>query len=106
MNTLTFIIVVSVAFMALGVVAMLWPDPKPQPPAAPLDINAAVEYAQNLYDFANRTRGGAFSTRRGIPPRSIRITAADPINLTELLGRGGSRKALIGEVNEELRGRL
>jgi hypothetical protein len=77
-----------------------------QPPAALLTINAAVEYVQNLYDFANRTCGGAFSTRRGIPPRSIRITAAEPINLTELLGRGGSRKALIGEVNAVLGGRL
>jgi 1-acyl-sn-glycerol-3-phosphate acyltransferase len=73
-----------------------------------------VEYAQNLYDFANRTMGGIYGTRRKIAPAAIRINAAHPINLTEMLlaaaGTGGvareHRKAISAEANELLRQRL
>jgi hypothetical protein len=70
-----------------------------------------VEYAQNLYDFANRTMGGIYGTRRRIAPLAIRINAAPPVNLTEMLsaaaGAGGAagehRKAVRAEVNELLK---
>jgi hypothetical protein len=75
-----------------------------QPPAEPLTLNAAIEYAQNLYDFANRTRGGAFTGRKLIPPREVRIAATEPINLTDMLtaAGGNGRKALIAEANERI----
>jgi hypothetical protein len=77
-----------------------------KPPLDPLALTAAVEYAQNLYDFANRTRGGVYSNRRYIAPKMVRITAAEPVNLTELLasaeGSGESRKAVIAKANEQL----
>ncbi|MDR1785887.1 MAG: acyltransferase, partial [Spirochaetaceae bacterium] len=75
------------------------------PPAEPLTLEAAVEYAQNLYDFANRSRGGAFSGRRNIPPGEVRIVAGEPLNLSDMLAPGGpGRKALIAEANAWLLG--
>ncbi|MDR2052353.1 MAG: hypothetical protein LBP80_02985, partial [Treponema sp.] len=72
-----------------------------------------VEYAQNLYDFANRTMGGIFGTRRKIAPAAIRISAAPPINITEMLLAAGAegltrehRKAVSTEANELLKQRL
>jgi 1-acyl-sn-glycerol-3-phosphate acyltransferase len=73
-----------------------------------------VEYAQNLYDFANRTMGGIYGTRRNIAPAAIRISAAPPVNLTEMLlaaaGADGitreHRKAVNVKANELLKQRL
>ncbi|MDR2786228.1 MAG: acyltransferase [Treponema sp.] len=73
-----------------------------------------IEYAQNLYDFANRTMGGIYGTRRNIAPAAIRISAAPPVNLTEmLLAAAGSdgitrehRKAVSAKANELLKQRL
>jgi 1-acyl-sn-glycerol-3-phosphate acyltransferase len=73
-----------------------------------------VEYAQNLYDFANRTMGGIYGTRKRIAPAAIRINAAPSVNLTEMLltaaGTGGTareyKKAVSAEANELLRQRL
>ena len=70
-----------------------------------------VEYAQNLYDFANRTMGGIYGTRKNIAPAAIRIGAAPPINLTEMLltaaGTDGitreHRKAVSVKANELLK---
>jgi hypothetical protein len=46
-----------------------------------------LEYAQNLWDFANRTMGGAYSNRvLNVHPKRVLIQVADPINLTERLG--------------------
>jgi 1-acyl-sn-glycerol-3-phosphate acyltransferase len=83
---------------------------------------SVVEYAQNLYDFANRTMGGIYGTRRNIPPAVIHISAAPPINLTEMLRAGGEnpggkdlggehpggehRKSVSAEANELLKQRL
>jgi hypothetical protein len=78
------------------------------PPEAPT-LAQAVEYAQNLYDFANRTMGGAFSARRIIAPAEVRITAAEPVNLTAMLccgGAGDSSRAIIAQANGLLRQRL
>jgi len=46
-------------------------------------LSSRVEYAQNLWDFANRTMGGAFSNRKNILPRRVIIRAAPVINLSE-----------------------
>ena len=44
-----------------------------------------VEYVQNLWDFANRSMGGAFANRKNILPRRVIIHAAPVINLSERL---------------------
>jgi 1-acyl-sn-glycerol-3-phosphate acyltransferase len=57
-------------------------DPPPDE-NAPLDRK--IEYVQNLWDFANRTMGGAYANRVNIHPKSITIQAAPPINLNAAL---------------------
>jgi 1-acyl-sn-glycerol-3-phosphate acyltransferase len=77
-------------------------------------IASTVEYVQNLYDFANRTMGGIYDTRKRIAPAAVRISAAQPINLAEMLlaaaGPGGTGKehwkAVGAGANELLRKRL
>jgi hypothetical protein len=44
-----------------------------------------IEYVQNLWDFASRTMGGAFSNRANIFPRKVIIRASPSINLSERL---------------------
>ncbi|MDR0313682.1 MAG: acyltransferase [Treponema sp.] len=48
-------------------------------------LHIKTEYCQNLYDFANRTMGGAFGNRKNILPQRVIIQAAPVINLTERL---------------------
>jgi 1-acyl-sn-glycerol-3-phosphate acyltransferase len=48
-------------------------------------LHAKVEYCQNLYDFANRTMGGAYGNRKIVLPQRVIIQAAPVINLTERL---------------------
>ncbi|MDR1127712.1 MAG: acyltransferase [Treponema sp.] len=84
------------------------PDPSAE------SIALAVEYAQNLYDFASRTMGGTYDTRKRIAPAAVRISAAQPINLAEMLaaaaGPGGIDrehwKTVSAEANELLKERL
>jgi 1-acyl-sn-glycerol-3-phosphate acyltransferase len=54
-------------------------------PSAETPTHVKIEYAQNLWDFANRTMGGAYSDRINIFPRRVIIQVAPPINLTERL---------------------
>jgi hypothetical protein len=54
-------------------------------PADNAPLHRKIEYAQNLWDFANRTMGGAYVNRISIFPRRVIIQAAPPINLTERL---------------------
>jgi hypothetical protein len=54
-------------------------------PAEDAGLHIKIEYAQNLWDFANRTMGGAFRDRVNIFPRRVIIKAAPTINLTERL---------------------
>jgi hypothetical protein len=54
-------------------------------PADDAPLHHKIEYAQNLWDFANRTMGGAYANRISIFPRRVIIHAAPPINLTERL---------------------
>jgi hypothetical protein len=47
------------------------------------DFSKKIEYTQNLWDFANRTMGGAFPNRKNILPRRVIIRTAPVINLSE-----------------------
>jgi 1-acyl-sn-glycerol-3-phosphate acyltransferase len=54
------------------------------PEDAPLHVR--IEYVQNLWDFANRTMGGAYSERViNIHPKRVLIQVTSPLNLTERL---------------------
>jgi 1-acyl-sn-glycerol-3-phosphate acyltransferase len=70
--------------------------------ATPLHLK--IEYAQNLWDLANRTMGGSYSTRNiNIFPRRVIIQAAEPINLTNRLPEyRRDRKAAIQSAMEDL----
>jgi len=48
-------------------------------------LHEKVEYAQNLWDFASRSMGGAIKNRVSIFPRKVVIQAAPVINLSERL---------------------
>ncbi|MCL2008114.1 MAG: acyltransferase [Treponema sp.] len=48
-------------------------------------LHKKIEYVQNLWDFASRTMGGAYSNRVSIYPRKVLIQAAPPINLSDRL---------------------
>jgi hypothetical protein len=48
-------------------------------------LHKKIEYCQNLFDFANRTMGGAFGNRINILPQRVIIQADSVINLTERL---------------------
>ena len=88
---------------------------KPPPASSTLDATASiasiVEYTQNLYDFANRSMGGTYGTRRTIAPKAVRISAAAPIDLTAMLLADDSagninrehRKAVNAEANKALK---
>jgi hypothetical protein len=62
-----------------------------------------IEYVQNLWDFANRTMGGAYSDRVSIFPRKVIIQASPVINLTERLpAYKADKKAAIAEAMSDL----
>ena len=48
-------------------------------------LHNRIEFVQNLWDFANRTMGGAFADRKSIIPRKIIIQPAGVINLSARL---------------------
>jgi 1-acyl-sn-glycerol-3-phosphate acyltransferase len=54
-------------------------------PAEEASMHIKIEYVQNLWDFANRTMGGAYSNRTNIFPRRVIIQVAPVLNLTERL---------------------
>jgi 1-acyl-sn-glycerol-3-phosphate acyltransferase len=54
-------------------------------PSGSASMHVKIEYVQNLWDFANRTMGGAYSNRTNIFPRRVIIQVAPAINLTERL---------------------
>jgi hypothetical protein len=56
-----------------------------QPPGEDTSLQRKVEYVQNLWDFANRTMGGAYTNRVNIPPRLITIQAGPAINLSAVM---------------------
>ena len=55
-------------------------------------LHNKIEYVQNLWDFANRTMGGAYSNRVSIYPRKVIIKAHPVINLSERLSSYHSDK--------------
>ena len=62
-----------------------------------------IEYVQNLWDFANRTMGGAYADRVSIFPRKVIIRAAPVINLSERLpAYQKDKKAAIAEAMSDL----
>ncbi len=64
----------------------------PPPDGAPL--HAVVEYAQNLWDLANRLAGGAISGRINVRPKLVTVVVAPAIDLTgRLPDLRSSRKA-------------
>ena len=50
-------------------------------------LHLKVEYVQNLFDFANRTMGGVFSTRINIFPSKIIIQTAPTIDISGRLSK-------------------
>jgi hypothetical protein len=55
-------------------------------PSGDAPLHVKIEYVQNLWDFANRTMGGAYSKRViNIHPKRVIIQVAPPLNLTERL---------------------
>jgi len=66
-------------------------------------LHQKIEYVQNLWDFANRSMGGALSGRVNIPVKKVIIKAAPVINLSERLGRyKEDKKAAITEATSDL----
>jgi hypothetical protein len=45
-------------------------------------LHNKIEYVQNLWDFANRSMGGAFADRINIAPQKIIIRFAPPVNIS------------------------
>ncbi|MDR2101027.1 MAG: acyltransferase [Treponema sp.] len=68
----------------LELVDFIWYFRVPLPSEAD-SMHVKIEYVQNLWDFANRTMGGAYSNRTNIFPRRVIIQAAPALNLTERL---------------------
>jgi hypothetical protein len=66
-------------------------------------LHTTVEYVQNLFDFANRTMGGAFADRAYIFPQKVIIQAAPPINLSERLPLyNEDKKAAVAQAMSDL----
>jgi len=66
-------------------------------------LHQKIEYVQNLWDFANRTMGGALSNRVNIPVKKVIIKGAPVINLSERLGRyKEDKRAVIAETTSDL----
>ncbi len=91
----------------LEVVDFVWYLQNAPVPNAESPLYQRVEYAQNLWDFANRTMGGVFGTRRLIHPSAALITAATPINLRDYYASYRlNRKGTIQEVMNILAARF
>ncbi|MDR1903890.1 MAG: acyltransferase [Treponema sp.] len=73
-------------------------------PSEDAPLHTRIEYVQNLWDFANRTMGGAYANRTNIFPRRVIFRAAPPINLSARLPEYRSnRKAVVRKVMDELK---
>ena len=75
------------------------------PPAADggATTGPLVEFAQNLWDFANRLAGGAISGRREVRPKRAVVVASPPIDLSARLeDYRRDRKAAQAAVTDEL----
>jgi 1-acyl-sn-glycerol-3-phosphate acyltransferase len=72
-------------------------------PAEETALHIKVEYVQNLWDFANRTMGGAFKDRVNVQPRKVIIQTAAPIDISGRLSNyKEDKKTAINELVSEL----
>jgi len=72
-------------------------------PAEDAALHTKIEYVQNLWDFANRTMGGAISGRINIYPKKVVIQAAPPIDISgRLADYKKDRKGTLNIVVSEL----
>ena len=72
-------------------------------PAEEASLHIRVEYVQNLWDFTNRTMGGAFKDRLNIQPRNVIIQTGAPINISNCLSSYvENKKSAINELVSEL----
>jgi hypothetical protein len=73
------------------------------PPDDQAPLHHIIEYAQNLWDFANRTMGGSYTNRISIFPRRVIIQAAPVLNLSERLpAYQKNKKAAIARALQDL----
>jgi hypothetical protein len=72
----------------------------PPPDGSP--FHAVVEYAQNMWDFANRLAGGAFPNRINVTPRRAVVVVAPRIDLSDRLPayRNDKRRASADALSE------
>jgi len=72
-------------------------------PTEDSSLHNKVEYVQNLFDFANRTMGGAISGRVNIHPRKVIIQAGRIIDLSSRLpGYKENKKAAVEKAAGDL----
>ncbi|MDR0374872.1 MAG: acyltransferase [Treponema sp.] len=72
-------------------------------PTAESPLYQQIEYVQNLWDFANRTMGGVFGTRKLIHPNKVIVKTSAPINLNDCLDAyHHDRKETVKKVMAEL----
>ena len=72
-------------------------------PSGDAPIHVRIEYAQNLWDFINRTLGGTFSVRiMNVHPKQLLIQAAPVINLTSRLNdyKENKKDAIAAAMND------
>jgi 1-acyl-sn-glycerol-3-phosphate acyltransferase len=68
-------------------------------------IHVKIEYVQNLWDFANRTMGGAYTKRiLNVHPKRVLIQAAPVINLSSRLGEyQKNKKEAVNTVMDDMK---
>ncbi|MCL1959581.1 MAG: acyltransferase [Spirochaetes bacterium] len=72
-------------------------------PAEETALHIKVEYVQNLWDFANRTMGGAFKDRLNIQTRKVIIQTGAPLNISSRLSSySENKKSTVNELVSEL----
>jgi 1-acyl-sn-glycerol-3-phosphate acyltransferase len=72
-------------------------------PAEETALHIKVEYVQNLWDFANRTMGGAFKDRLNIQTRKVIIQTGAPLNISNRLSSYiENKKSTVNELVSEL----
>lgn len=72
------------------------------PPADGAPLRALVEYAQNLWDFANRLAGGTISGRVEVRPKRAVIITGQPLDLSDRLAafRADRKQATVDALAE------
>jgi 1-acyl-sn-glycerol-3-phosphate acyltransferase len=89
----------------IELVDMAWYFRGISPPAVGAPLHQKIEYTQNLWDFANRTMGGAYSNRKSLFARQVIIQAAPVLNLSKRLpDYRKDRKAAVKTALSDLNG--